>query len=126
MRKSHNIAILSLAILAICGAALADTQTAAAPSGVVNINTADAAQLSNLPRVGMKVAQRIVDYRAAHGPFARTSDLMQVKGFGQKSFERISAYLSVEGKTTLTSKIQKPRKPRASKSAKQPANTASR
>jgi hypothetical protein len=49
-----------------------------------------------------------------------------VKGFGQKSFERISSYLTVEGKTTLSSKIQKPRKARASKSAKQPANTASR
>jgi competence protein ComEA len=83
MRKSQTIAILSLAILSICGAALADTQTAATPAGVVNINTADATQLSNLPRVGIKVAQRIVDYRAAHGPFARTSDLMQVKGFGQ-------------------------------------------
>jgi competence ComEA-like helix-hairpin-helix protein len=126
MRKSQTIAILSLAILSICGAAFADTQTAATPAGVVNINTADAAQLSNLPRVGIKVAQRIVDYRTAHGPFARTSDLMQVKGFGQKSFERISSYLTVEGKTTLNAKIQKPRKARASKSTKQPSNTASR
>ncbi|MGZ4810313.1 MAG: ComEA family DNA-binding protein [Thermoanaerobaculia bacterium] len=126
MRKSQTIAIVSLVILSICGAAFADTQTAAAPAGVVNINTADAAQLSNLPRVGIKVAQRIVDYRTAHGPFARTSDLMQVKGFGQKSFERISSYLTVEGKTTLSAKIQKPRKARASKSMKQPSNTASR
>ena len=123
MRKSQTIAILSFVILAICGAAFADTQ-ATAPAGVVNINTADAAQLANLPRVGMKVAQRIVEYRTAHGPFARTSDLMQVKGFGQKSFDRISSYLTVEGKTTLSSKIQSPRKPRASK--KQPSNTASR
>ena len=123
MRKSQTIMILSFVILAICGAAFADTQ-ATAPAGVVNINTADAAQLSNLPRVGMKVAQRIVEYRTAHGPFARTSDLMQVKGFGQKSFDRISAYLTVEGKSTLTSKVQSPRKARASK--KQPSNTASR
>ena len=126
MRKSQSIAILSLVIISICGAAFADTQ-AVAPAGVVNINTADAAQLSNLPRVGLKVAQRIVEYRTAHGPFARTSDLMQVKGFGQKSFDRISAYLTVEGKTTLTSKVAKPRKARASKSSKQqPTNTASK
>ena len=123
MRKSQTLAIVSLVILGICGAAFADSQPAA-PSGVVNINTADAAQLANLPRVGMKVAQRIVDYRTAHGPFASTSDLMQVKGFGQKSFDRISSYLTVEGKSTLTSKIQSPRKPRASK--KQPSNTASK
>ena len=123
MRKSQTLAILSLVILGICGAAFADSQPSV-PAGVVNINTADAAQLANLPRVGMKVAQRIVDYRTAHGPFASTSDLMQVKGFGQKSFERLSAYLTIEGKTTLTSKVQSPRKPRASK--KQPSNTASK
>jgi competence protein ComEA len=126
MRKSQTIAILSLVIVSICGAAFADTQ-ATAPAGVVNINTADAAQLSNLPRVGMKVAQRVVDYRSAHGPFTSTSDIMQVKGFGQKSYDRISSYLTVDGKTTLTSKVAKPKKARASKSSKaQPSNTASR
>ena len=125
MRKSQSIAILALVIVSICGAAFADTQ--ATPAGVVNINTADAAQLSNLPRVGLKVAQRVVDYRTAHGPFARTSDIMQVKGFGQKSFDRLSPYLTVEGKTTLTSKVSSPRKARASKSSKSlPSNTASK
>jgi competence protein ComEA len=124
MRKSQFIAILSFVLLGICGAAFADSQATPAVAGVVNINTADAAQLANLPRVGMKVAQRIVDYRTAHGPFASTSDLMQVKGFGQKSFDRLSPYLTIEGKTTLTSKVQSPRKARASK--KQPSNTASR
>ena len=126
MRKSQSIAIFALVIISICGAAFADTQTIA-PAGVVNINTADAAQLANLPRVGMKVAQRVVDYRTAHGPFARTSDIMQVKGFGQKSFDRLSAYLTIEGKTTLTSKVSSPRKARASKSSKAlPSNTASK
>lgn len=126
MRKSQTIAILSLVIISICGAAFADTQSTA-PAGVVNINTADATQLSNLPRVGTKAAQRIVDYRSAHGPFARTSDIMQVKGFGQKSYDRLSPYITVEGKTTLTAKVAKPRKARASKSTKaMPSNTASK
>ena len=126
MRKSQTIAILSLVIISICGAAFADTQSAA-PAGVVNINTADVTQLANLPRVGAKAAQRIVDYRTAHGPFARTSDIMQVKGFGQKSFDRLNPYLTVEGKTTLTTKVAKPHKARASKSSKSlPSSTASR
>jgi hypothetical protein len=30
---------------------------------------------------------------------------MQVKGFGEKSFERLAAYVTVDGKTTLTSKV---------------------
>jgi competence protein ComEA len=84
MRKSLSI-IVSILILSIASAAFADdATTAAAPSGIVNINTADGAQLALLPRVGVKTAQRIVDYRTQHGAFKKTSDLMQVKGFGQQ------------------------------------------
>ena len=115
-RKSLSL-ILATAILLIGTAAFADTGTPAA-SGVVNINTADAGQLAFLPRVGAKAAQRIVDYRTQHGPFHKTSDLMQVKGFGEKSFNRLSAYLAVDGATTLKAKVSGPRKPRSSKASK--------
>jgi competence protein ComEA len=90
-------------------------------AGVVNINTADVATLKLLPRVGEKAAQRVIEYRTQHGPFRKTSDLMQVKGFGAKTFEGLSAYIVVEGKSTLASKIKSPRQPRA----KKPATTAS-
>lgn len=125
MRKSHSIFLLSLIIIStICaGAFAADAQTAA-PAGVVNINTADAGQLSLLPRVGLKAAQRIVDYRTQNGPFHKTTDLMQVKGFGDKTFERLSPYITVDGKTTLTAKVHGARKPRASR--KSPSSTASK
>lgn len=75
----------ALVILSICTGAFAaePAATAPAPTGVVNINTADVAQLSMLPRVGAKAAQRIIDYRKEHGAFKKTSDLMQVKGFEQ-------------------------------------------
>ena len=118
MRKTLPMLIAVLLITSIIGAAFAaDSTAAAAPSGVVNINTADVAQLSMLPRVGEKAAQRIVDYRSAHGPFQKATDLMQVKGFGSKSFERLSTYIVLEGKTTLTQKVKTPRKPRASKAS---------
>jgi competence protein ComEA len=112
MRKSQTIVLIALMIASIAGAAMADSASATSPSGVVNINTADAAQLSYLPRVGVKAAQRILDYRAQHGAFHKTSDLMQVKGFGEKRFNQVSPYITVEGKTTLTSKISSPRKSR--------------
>jgi len=111
MRKSQTLVLIALMIASIAGAAMADT-AGATPSGVVNINTADAAQLSYLPRVGVKAAQRILDYRAQHGAFHKTSDLMQVKGFGEKRFNQVSPYIAVEGKTTLASKISSPRKSR--------------
>ena len=114
MRKSPAIILLGIFILSLATAALADVP------GVVNINTADSSQLSYLPRVGVKAAQQIIDYRTAHGPFHKATDLMQVKGFGQKRYEKLSAYLVVEGKTTLTAKVSSPRKPR------KPTTTASK
>jgi competence protein ComEA len=128
MRKSHCI-FLSLIIATLCASAFAADVEKIAPAGVININTAEASQLSLLPRVGLKAAQRIVDYRTQHGPFHKATDLMQVKGFGEKTFARISSYVTLDGKSTLTAKVQGPRKartPRARANRQQPANTASK
>jgi competence ComEA-like helix-hairpin-helix protein len=125
MRKSLNAFLGALIVLSfVATAAMADNAGVATPAGAVNINTADAAQIALLPRIGLKAAQRVIDYRKEHGPFASTSDLMQVKGFGEKTLTRLSPYLTVEGKTTLTSKVQGSHKPRAQKSSKQPTTAA--
>jgi competence protein ComEA len=55
-------------------------------SGLVNINTADAAALETLPRVGPATAQKILDYRDANGPFSQIDDLMEVTGIGEATF----------------------------------------
>ena len=68
-----------------------------------------------------KAAERIIEYRKEHGPFKKAADLMQVKGVGAKTFELMSPYIVVDGKTTLTTKVRTPRKPRA----KKPATAAS-
>jgi competence ComEA-like helix-hairpin-helix protein len=126
MRKSHSIFVLGIIIATMCVSAFAaDVQSA--PSGVVNINTADAAQLSFLPRVGVKAAQRVVDYRTEHGPFRKATDLMQVQGFVDKTFERLNPYITLDGKTTLSAKVQGARKARTKSSRRsQPTNTASK
>jgi competence protein ComEA len=125
MRKSP-ITIAIIILVTLCTSAFAQTQgSTPAPSGVVNLNTADASQLAFLPYVGAKAAERIIEYRKAHGSFAKTTDLMEVKGFGEKSFERVRAYLTVEGKTTLSEKVHGARKPRTSKKSK-PAIAASK
>jgi len=83
VRKSFHFLIAALVILGIAaGSAIAADNVPTSPAGVVNLNTADTSQLSLLPRVGAKAAQRIVDFRREHGLFKKTSDLMQVKGFG--------------------------------------------
>ncbi|MEO8378682.1 MAG: helix-hairpin-helix domain-containing protein [Acidobacteriota bacterium] len=122
MRKSLHIITLALILTAIGTVAMAETTQPAGASGVVNINAADATQLALLPRVGEKAAQRIIDYRTEHGPFKKAADLMQVKGFGAKTFELVSPYIAVDGKTTLSSKVKSPRKPRAKKTATTASN----
>lgn len=125
MRKSLHIVALTL-MLAVSAFAFAEDAapggSSSQPAGVVNINTADAAQLMLLPRVGEKAAQRIIEYRTQHGPFRKTSDLMQVKGFGAKTYELVAPYIAVSGQTTLTTNITAPRKPRAKKPASSATN----
>ena len=82
---------------------------AVAAEGVVNINTADAAALSLLPGVGPSTAGRIVEFRTENGDFESATDLMLVRGIGERTFERMRSYVTIEGDTTLTEKVRVPR-----------------
>lgn len=62
----------------------------------ININTASATELEKLPRIGPKMAQRIITYRTQHGPFRRKEDLMKVKGIGKKTFEKLKDLITIE------------------------------
>ena len=72
--------------------------------GVVNLNTASAAELILLPGVGDAKASRIVAYRTRRGAFRRIRDLRRVKGFGYKSVKKLRPYLTLDGETTLGSR----------------------
>ena len=54
----------------------------------VNINTAGVKELTTLSGIGPKVAERIVAYREAHGPFKKPEDLRKVEGVGKALVER--------------------------------------
>lgn len=62
--------------------------------GVVNINTATASELEQLPGVGPATAQKIADDREKNGPFAVPEDLMRVPGIGPKKFEAMKDLVS--------------------------------
>lgn len=72
-------------------------------TGVLNLNSATAAQLDVLPGVGEKAAQRIIEHRRKT-PFTRPEELVKVKGFGKKKYEKLKAHLTVAGPTTLAPK----------------------
>ena len=54
----------------------------------ININTADVTTLMTLDGVGRKVAEKIVEYRQAHGPFKKPDDVRKVDGIGGGLWER--------------------------------------
>jgi len=67
-----------------------------AVSGLVCINTASAAQLESLPGIGPALAERIVAYREAHGPFRHPEEIMQVSGIGATRYEQIRSLITVK------------------------------
>lgn len=66
------------------------------PAASVNLNTATATELQRLPRIGPKMAARIIAYREAHGAFRRVQDLVQVRGIGKKTLAQLTPYLIVD------------------------------
>ncbi|GAB3562495.1 ComEA family DNA-binding protein [Arthrobacter alkaliphilus] len=79
------------------GSAPAADGTGAGTSGEgkVNLNTATAEELGALPRIGPVLAQRIVDWRQKHGPFASVEDLDAVDGVGPKMMEALLPLVTV-------------------------------
>ena len=61
----------------------------------VNINTASKKELDALPGIGETLAQRIIDYRSANGPFSTVDELTKVKGIGEKTLEKLKPYATV-------------------------------
>lgn len=64
-------------------------------SGLINVNTADAAGLMELPGIGQAKAKAIIDYRNQHGAFHSVADLMNVKGIGPKMLEKMKPYVEL-------------------------------
>lgn len=61
----------------------------------VNINTADFSELTNIVGVGEVIAQRILDYRTQSGPFKTVEEIMNVKGIGEVTFEKMKSSITV-------------------------------
>ena len=71
--------------------------TAPTALSTIDINTATAEAFATLPGIGQTLAQRIVDYRNANGPFQSLADLLNVEGIGEKKLESILDYITIGG-----------------------------
>ena len=74
----------------------ADTTSGSKANGsLININTADKAELMTLSGIGEKKAVSIIEYRTENGPFSDISELALVSGIGKKTVESIAPYITI-------------------------------
>lgn len=106
MRKSIAVGVLAI----VCGlvvpvtaegpAQSADREAAPAPAqspDKVEINTAGRMELEELPGIGPRTAERIIDYRTDNGRFEKIEELMNVRGIGERTFLRLRDLVRVGG-----------------------------
>ena len=92
-RSARGICLLlTAAVLIFAGVARAAKQP---PSKPLNLNVATADQLAQLPGIGPKTAQSIVEFREKSGPFRRVEDLLAIRGISPKKLEAIRPYVIV-------------------------------
>lgn len=63
--------------------------------GLLNLNTATLQQLIELPDIGEKTAQKILDYREKNGGFHSTDELLLVSGIGEKTYEKLAPLVTI-------------------------------
>lgn len=68
------------------------------PGERIDVDTADATELTRLPRVGPALAQRIVAWRETHGRFGGLERLDSVPGIGPKLIEALRSHVEFSGR----------------------------
>lgn len=88
---------------------------------LINLNTATSRQLQTLSGIGEAKAAAIIEYRETHGGFFDVSELLNVSGIGEETFENIRGYVTVGDVTPAVKPPAEPQNPQSTASV--PANT---
>lgn len=94
-------ALVATLALAVVAPPLLAAQAQSAITGQVNVNTASAQELQQLPGVGEARARAILSARKERGGFKSLDQLVEVKGVGQALLQRLRPHLTLTGKTNL-------------------------
>ena len=73
------------------------TNTQSTPyQSCVNLNTANAEELTALPGVGDVIAKRIIEYREHHGRFRRLEEIIIIEGFSERKYRAIAGLICID------------------------------
>lgn len=61
----------------------------------ININTASASQLQELPGIGPTYARRIVNWRSENGEFTEVEQLLEIRGIGEVRLETMKPLIDL-------------------------------
>ena len=133
--RRHSVPRVVFAVCVLClGLLPAVLAKKKPPAHPININTASASELQQVPGIGPSTAQKILDTRKSYGAFKSVDDLLAIKGIGPKKLDKMRRYLTV-GKPSSKKQSNSPqtaaapaKPPPAKSSAKQssaPQPTAS-
>jgi competence protein ComEA len=75
--------------VALKSKAVSGQKATSSSEDLVNLNTADAEQLDELPGIGETMAKRILEYRQEKGSFSSIDELKEIEGIGDKKFEKL-------------------------------------
>ncbi|MDU1844047.1 MAG: helix-hairpin-helix domain-containing protein [Niallia nealsonii] len=77
------------------GEVVNDQASLSANEGLVNINKASETELLQLPGVGPSKAAAIIEYREQNGGFSTKEDLKKISGIGEKTYEKLEPFLTI-------------------------------
>ena len=103
MIRTAKLAGAAMALVGLLSLAAVPALADGTLEGVVNVNTASAAELELLPGIGASRAEALIEAREQNGGFASLDELLEVKGIGDASLARLRPHLVLEGETTARS-----------------------
>jgi comEA protein len=96
MKKAKIACVLILCLgLVFSSVSVLAQKSSPAATEKINLNSATIDQLQSLPGIGPATAKGIIEYRTKAGKFNRIEEIMNVKGIGEKKFQKIKDRLTL-------------------------------
>ena len=93
-KKRFFISLVGVAVVSV----VLSVGTVYADENIINVNTATVKELMAIPGIGKVLAERIVEYREEERPFIVLEDLLNIKGIGKETLEKIREHVTVGAK----------------------------